>query len=442
MSSLTAANSYSPLLYSSTNRLSRGLVVFLVAVGLLAVIWLGFGQSQNRIAITELQKDLQSQVADISLLLKQSEQNRMNERESTSHEIKGMLVELKEQVHMMLRKQSLNKEEAKSILYPRTCDAEFKAKQVHDFNLLRDFVIKNGFNLGAYSEENLIPTLWAVMPHVEQMVYIDIGANRGQSSSMIIDFWGNPLQHLSEELEGVHGSTIFGEPLQEPVVVAIDMNIENVKLLNTLKEGVPKSMRSNLHIVHAAISDHDGETCFQGDLVAGNQLGSMSDKQVSGCPPERLVKTRTVESLMKQHNLSRVSMVKIDTEGYDAPIVYSLRSLLRAKLIDMVTYEYHGLGVWNQYPLEDVVKFADKLGYDSFFFGDFHLYLLNGACFDPAYSVRDWSNIFMIRKDHPYRDSIVAEYGKRSCIKHPGRAKGWFPKMCDRTNSEFKPPQL
>jgi hypothetical protein len=57
---------------------------------------------------------------------------------------------------------------------------------------------------------------------------------------------------------------------------------------------------------------------------------------------------------MRERNIKKVTILKVDTEGFDAPILYSVKSLLEAKAMDMITYEYHNMGVWPKYPLEDV----------------------------------------------------------------------------------------
>lgn len=54
--------------------------------------------------------------------------------------------------------------------------------------------------------------------------------------------------------------------------------------------------------------------------------------------------------MMEQLGLQRLFMLKIDTEGFDVLVLQGARKALAAHKIDIVLFEYHGIGLWGTSP--------------------------------------------------------------------------------------------
>jgi hypothetical protein len=74
-----------------------------------------------------------------------------------------------------------------------------------------------------------------------------------------------------------------------------------------------------------------------------------------------------------------VDILMIDTEGHDPLVLQGSRGLLQQALIRVVIFEYHHVGLWNQFKLQDIMLELDSYGYDCFFQGQARLWPITGA---------------------------------------------------------------
>ncbi|WIA35958.1 hypothetical protein OEZ86_004336 [Tetradesmus obliquus] len=114
-------------------------------------------------------------------------------------------------------------------------------------------------------------------------------------------------------------------------------------------------------------------------------------KKDSTAPPNSTkVAVTTVDVMMEQLGLKRLFLLKIDTEGFDVLVLQGARKALASHKVDILQFEYHGIGVWGTSPeftLKAVVKDLELLGYICYFEGKL-LTRLTG-CWSDAFE--EWS---------------------------------------------------
>jgi FkbM family methyltransferase len=305
------------------------------------------------------------------------------------------------------------------------CTSAESNAQVADFVGLRDYLGRNGLYLGLLSEIGLLPSMWAVWPITKPVVYVDVGANVGQSSAMVLGLWGRPTIEFLE-LGQSKWEFEFTDP---PRVFALDVSPGNIDALNRLKSKLPPALQQNFVVLNHGLSDVDETICVTGTKAAGGQSSSVS-KNTKCSRDQYEARVVSFMNFLAENKLEYASMVKIDTEGHDPVIVRDMYPLLRQHKIDTVLFEYHGIGAWTQTTLQKIVHELNQLGYDSFMMGDFVLYKLNG-CWREEYEFKFWSNVFVMRRGLEHAPDLVREYSKRSCRDVPTKPRP-DAKICKR----------
>lgn len=78
------------------------------------------------------------------------------------------------------------------------------------------------------------------------------------------------------------------------------------------------------------------------------------------------VEAITISQFCKTHNISRIHLLKIDTEGSEADVIVGAREMLEKKAIDMVQFEYGGTYKDSKVQLVDLFHEFTSLGYEIF----------------------------------------------------------------------------
>lgn len=106
-----------------------------------------------------------------------------------------------------------------------------------------------------------------------------------------------------------------------------------------------------------ALSDSTGEATFYSEEVGG---GTNSLSSSSGSKSE-IVKLTTVDIFLKETDIAEVSMMKIDTEGFDLLVLRGAENALNAGRIEVLQFEYNWRWLLNHASLRDVFDLiADK----------------------------------------------------------------------------------
>jgi FkbM family methyltransferase len=122
-----------------------------------------------------------------------------------------------------------------------------------------------------------------------------------------------------------------------------------------LRRSLPEA--SNVEVVALALSAAEGEADF---FSNGAGLGTNSLNAMSGPVSER-VRLTTLDGFLSERGIEHVTMVKIDTEGFDFEVLQGAERALANGRIDLIQFEYNWRWLLNKASLLAVFNFiGDK----------------------------------------------------------------------------------
>jgi len=116
---------------------------------------------------------------------------------------------------------------------------------------------------------------------------------------------------------------------------------------------------ANVEVVPLALCDSEGEGNFFGRGIGS---GTNSLNAVSGEFVER-VPLGTVDRFMRARDVARVSMMKIDTEGFDLNVLRGAEQAMREGRIDLIQFEYNWRWLLNRASLLQVFELVEGMPY-------------------------------------------------------------------------------
>jgi FkbM family methyltransferase len=122
---------------------------------------------------------------------------------------------------------------------------------------------------------------------------------------------------------------------------------------------------ANVTLHAAGAGEVDGTLAFH-DHGTGSTLSSFVTRdEVRARYGERIVEVpvRRLDSVLAELGASRVDFIKVDTEGYELPVLAGLSASLAARAVDCVQFEYGGTWLDARRRLQDACKLFDAHGY-------------------------------------------------------------------------------
>lgn len=260
---------------------------------------------------------------------------------------------------------------------------------------------------------------------------IDIGCNKGYTSSVFFGLWASDLQLSPATLQqrrpdvpcGICGDCVEQvkpsktDPASRINVYCVEPNLVNFANLVLTRELFLDGSKPNAqwHLISAAMSNSSAFVRFP-RCPAGREDCFIGDPREWAGFDE--VPMRTVDELIQMYNIEHINILKTDTEGHDPAVLSGAMGAFKRGIVDMYTFEYHGLGPWLSHKLEDVVALLDSHGMTCYFdakpMAEGSLWRLTG-CWDPSYEAHAWSNVACVRRDHPmypHMERMSTRYNK------------------------------
>lgn len=101
-----------------------------------------------------------------------------------------------------------------------------------------------------------------------------------------------------------------------------------------------------------------------------------------------------------------IDILLIDTEGSDKIVIEGSRHLIHHQKIRCLIFEYHSLYPWNEFKLEETIKFLDKNDYECYFQGERRLWPISNTCWHYQYEFHKWSNILCVLRSDIWYHAI------------------------------------
>ena len=200
---------------------------------------------------------------------------------------------------------------------------------------------------------------------------------------------------------GLHNGAVKPISNNERVAVhCIEPSHSSYLQLLHIRESLPAvHISTEWHIHNVAMTNQSGEVAFTSDC--GSELCHI-EKSGGG----HQVKAYSVDDFVRAEGIHDIGILKIDAEGFDPDVITGAKTTLEQGKADVVTFEYHGLGVWADTSLESVVNSLEAFGYACYLDGRPTLTRLDAQCWHPDYEFKWWSNVVCVKK--AFRELHVA----------------------------------
>ena len=223
-------------------------------------------------------------------------------------------------------------------------------------------------------------------------VLLNVGANKGWQIADWYARWGNynysawhgALQREgglnSYEACGRCGQCWSAAPTPDgasaataPRAVAIEAQPVNADLLRRVLR--ISGLDTVVDVVNAGASNVTGTLKLTPIRHAGVETGHIAEtgrKAGGRAKAERTIDVPavTVDSIVASHQLSHVTLLAIDVEGFDALVLDGAKELLSRRGAQLVEFEYHGVGMWkSERSLKAEVERMCGWGYECFWSG-------------------------------------------------------------------------
>lgn len=115
------------------------------------------------------------------------------------------------------------------------------------------------------------------------------------------------------------------------------------------------------------LGDQDTVTRFADYGPGATGSGFLDRGELSGVAPKHVeVPQARLATVLAQHGIERVDFAKVDTEGYEMPILRAIPDVLSAKRIDCVQFEYGATWIFGGNHLGAAVDLFAGHGYEVF----------------------------------------------------------------------------
>ena len=102
----------------------------------------------------------------------------------------------------------------------------------------------------------------------------------------------------------------------------------------------------------------------------------------------------TVDEFVRKESITRLDVLKIDTEGNDAAVLIGASMTLLSLKPSYVQFENHGVGKWKTFDLKDSIDMLDAMEYECFWSTNSGKLIQVTNCWHESYSeFKIWSNI-------------------------------------------------
>ncbi|CAF3852423.1 unnamed protein product [Adineta steineri] len=188
-------------------------------------------------------------------------------------------------------------------------------------------------------------------------------------------------------------------------VHAFEPQPDTVVILNGVKKwmNVSERSKSTFSIHGMAVSNYDGKVLFK-KCNPGNEVCSL-DVSHTSIDEKVEVDVVTLDHFANEHNLSRIDILKIGTEGYEPFVFQGAKRLLEEHRIRLFIFEQLETGAWLNTTLKFEVSKLTKLGYVCYIIGKTGMILVTN-CWSDKYDVEHNNLLCVSSRDGALLNSI------------------------------------
>jgi FkbM family methyltransferase len=250
---------------------------------------------------------------------------------------------------------------------------------------------------------------------------INIGANKGYISIEFLQRfskinvsssdWYHGLMHHMKRRGHKADDNLCGtcDHCRTPIsnIADLDVQVHAIDILPT-NAIILNDLFSAFHLPahawnYAVVNSSGFRVSVNARLPTGYELAAAIPGADSAWRTGTTVPSITLDAFMSAQGIQHAHFVTIDAEGWDALVIEGAHNCLANKKIDVLEFEYHGLGFWNNDPSENyneprylrrTLQTLKSDGYACFWQGsDGRLAEASEPCWRDAFEFRGWSNL-------------------------------------------------
>lgn len=247
--------------------------------------------------------------------------------------------------------------------------------QLHKFNLQLHVYRNMGIHIASdelSGEIKLLEFFKRKWKGDQNRIIFDVGANIGQYSKWLIDFFPEAEIHAFEP-----SHTTFGQ-------LENNLRNENVRLNQC---GLGKVI-DTLTLYNSAEKEHS-----QHGTIYKEVLSELLDK---GELVEEVIRIETIDHYCEEHQISQIDFLKIDTEGHELDVLNGAQKMLSAGKIKHIQFEFNEMNIISRVFLKDFYELLK--GY--------HFYrlhtdqLIKLGRYNSSYEIFQFQNILASKEDN------------------------------------------
>lgn len=205
---------------------------------------------------------------------------------------------------------------------------------------LNRLLAKFGYSVESLNKPDMFSLLInKIYRHTEDFQFLQIGANDGVSFDPIYEFV--TTNHVSgvvvEPLKDMFASLCYhyrNQPQIKPVNIAIHQHEKEITLYRT-DPGASAELPNWTQGIASINSDHHKKSSTPSKYIV-----------------EEKVKCLTLDELLEQYNINSLTLLQIDTEGYDYEIIKGINF---NRIKPTVIHFEHGNGVMSEEQLQEII---------------------------------------------------------------------------------------
>ncbi|UJR18068.1 hypothetical protein I4U23_004968 [Adineta vaga] len=282
-----------------------------------------------------------------------------------------------------------------------------------------------------YSDDYLLQFYFSDMSSTDELFSFNIRANKGYTIATWLSLWFSHLNinprtlgnYLRTELnisdcgacadckETIFENLTFTKYIKKKMTIyAFEPQPKTFQLLDKVRKWMNVSFISTYEL---ALSNQTGSgllaKCPSGGETCGLSMTNDSNTRNNAIATA----ITTLDNFIKENGIFRkIDVLKIDAEGFDPLIIQGAENILNQHQVKILLFEYHGIGMWSQTSLFQVITNLDKKGYICYQLGKTGLFQLT-SCWSSKFEKKVWSNVLCLSR----RESKLMVYIEKLLIK-------------------------
>ncbi|TXD81701.1 FkbM family methyltransferase [Subsaximicrobium wynnwilliamsii] len=217
-------------------------------------------------------------------------------------------------------------------------------------------------------EDFILNFLIKSFPDRKDTVFFDVGANKGQYSSLLSKFYKNV-------------SIYSFEPLKASFAVA-EKNLSKFENI-TVNNFAFGSQEKKLSIFFDSTDDTSVKASINRSVI--------SDIHKNQKISNELIDIRTIDDYCSKNGIVKIDFLKIDTEGYELEVLKGAAKLIENNGIQTIQFEFNEMNVISRVFLKDFYDILEPYGFNFYRLNEKGM--INLKSYNPIHEIFKFQNI-------------------------------------------------